>query len=79
MQPSTESQRVRCDLVTEQQQQAEIPVSLFSMCTHSKERPCEQSEMTACTHSEEIFSPEPSQVGPLSLDFQSPGLQELHF
>ena len=79
MQPSTESQRVRRDLVTEQQQQAEIPASLFSMCTHSKERPCEQSEMTASTHSEEIFSPEPSQVGPLSLDFQSLGLQEIHF
>ena len=78
MQPSIVSQRVRRDLVSEQQQQAEIPVSLFSKCKHIKERPCEQSEITPSTHSKEI-SPEPKQVGPLSLDFQPPELQEIHF
>ena len=55
-----------------------MPASLFCMCKHTKERPCEQSEITASTHSEEI-SPEPNQVGPLSLDFQPLERQEIHF
>ena len=55
-----------------------MPASLFSMCKHTKERPCEQSGRTASTHSEEI-SPEPNQVGPLSLDFQPLEWQEIHF